>query len=403
LGFTLNDRTLFDNVRSLSGGHAYRFKTGKVLSKPLPEHIKAVTSRKDFVSRFNDHVSNSAGERPVLPVTGGIDSRMVLSAFIKKGMEPTLYTHGNPSSQDFTISQRIAEETGLEHIRVPLGKNFIHSIPSLLNGLSGGLDFKVNPLYYPHIPHGWGRIPRECTYFTTTGGGVFRDHIGNMGQTTPASLKRYATSLVNHMACPVPERMETNLNRRAFLKDEMILSLASLGTTDAYRLGNGFLLKERVGNFASHMLKLAGQSFFTATPFLQTDFLRHSQGLLAEKKRGGLFQMDVIKQNAPQLAKIPFDSGRSFPGNTAGEKVNAKLYRLGWMARCGVNRLAGRDILSAAFVKYPRWYRTYHQKMFTNMARQGGVLASIPQRTIEAALEDYAADNDRYFPFSVVR
>jgi asparagine synthase (glutamine-hydrolysing) len=58
-----------------------------------------------------------AGERPLLPLTGGLDSRTLLAALLVAGVRPVLWTIGGPEASDRRIASAVARRLGLSSTR----------------------------------------------------------------------------------------------------------------------------------------------------------------------------------------------------------------------------------------------------------------------------------------------
>jgi asparagine synthase (glutamine-hydrolysing) len=71
----------------------------------------------DISESLKDAVQSTfhQNERISLSLTGGADTRNLLSIFLSIGVSPHLYTYGNPHSNDCVKAAAIAEGLGLEH------------------------------------------------------------------------------------------------------------------------------------------------------------------------------------------------------------------------------------------------------------------------------------------------
>lgn len=76
---------------------------------PLPERIAIHRARIARIVR--DHVAHF-GERVYCPLSGGLDSRLVLAALRAEGVRPHVFVYGSEDDEDVRIARRIAQEDG---------------------------------------------------------------------------------------------------------------------------------------------------------------------------------------------------------------------------------------------------------------------------------------------------
>lgn len=82
----------------------------------LKEHNKSIEEISDELSFVLSEYFNISGhERLSLSLTGGADTRNLLAVFLKNGINPHLYTYGNPLSSDCLKAKKITEAFHLTH------------------------------------------------------------------------------------------------------------------------------------------------------------------------------------------------------------------------------------------------------------------------------------------------
>jgi len=115
--------TGFESVFHNQPGEQLKFRAGSLHVKPYWHPDKLLDSGgtkatiMDIAEKLKSAVSATLDlARPVsLSLTGGADTRNVLSVLLSQGVRPHLYTYGNPLSNDCVKASSIAKGLGLEH------------------------------------------------------------------------------------------------------------------------------------------------------------------------------------------------------------------------------------------------------------------------------------------------
>jgi asparagine synthetase B (glutamine-hydrolysing) len=115
--------TAFENVRHNQPAECVSLKDGILTSEKYwhPEDLleidrKQISIKEISASLKNATLSTLNSSEPIsLSLTGGADTRNLLSIFLSMGVSPHLYTYGNPRSNDCMKAAAIAEGLGLEH------------------------------------------------------------------------------------------------------------------------------------------------------------------------------------------------------------------------------------------------------------------------------------------------
>ena len=125
LGVIYEDRTLFREVRKLKPASIYRFENGTLAGV---EQYWSVAKLK-LESRHGERAVEALWEnlcqaakrveslfpKPVCDLTGGYDSRALVSAFLGAGFSPATVVSGPLGSGDVQVSQKLAKVAGLSH------------------------------------------------------------------------------------------------------------------------------------------------------------------------------------------------------------------------------------------------------------------------------------------------
>lgn len=121
LGYVLGNKTLYPSVKQLQAGECLIVNDGKLQVKQYYsfKHIEPNFFDKDtFLNELNIIAENSihrlidyaAGRQIVVPLSGGYDSRLIVSLLKKAGYDNVIcYSYGVPKNSESISSQKIAQ------------------------------------------------------------------------------------------------------------------------------------------------------------------------------------------------------------------------------------------------------------------------------------------------------
>lgn len=117
--------TAFENVYHNEPGQVIDFKDGRLTFSYYwqPSDLLKIEKRKVSIRNISESLSFAVDnglhlldkDKISLSLTGGADTRNLLSIFLSKGIKPHLYTYGNPNSDDCIKAKAIADGLGLSH------------------------------------------------------------------------------------------------------------------------------------------------------------------------------------------------------------------------------------------------------------------------------------------------
>ncbi|RRD50862.1 hypothetical protein EII12_08880 [Buchananella hordeovulneris] len=125
-GFTLGTRTLLADVHQVLAGHTVRIdlRTGRALSVFSPYHRPRAEQFPDDASAdaaaraaldaaLGSMLARWAGRRLVIPLSGGLDSRLLLAWLRRAGVADVLtFSYGRPGCREMAVSRQVAAAFG---------------------------------------------------------------------------------------------------------------------------------------------------------------------------------------------------------------------------------------------------------------------------------------------------
>lgn len=120
----VDDDTVFEELKLLGPGTLLELAEGgtiaRALAKPLPDRTddrpqaERLAIHRELLTRtVEDHV-RAFGDAIHCPLSGGLDSRLLLGAFRASGTTPHVYVYGPAASEDVRIARAIAAAEGFD-------------------------------------------------------------------------------------------------------------------------------------------------------------------------------------------------------------------------------------------------------------------------------------------------
>lgn len=123
-GFTANEKTLYEGVFQIEAGSYIQMADGKVVNKeyyqfyhaPVDKDIEQFSEELKTVllAVFEDLIKRLINKTPILPLSGGYDSRIIALLLKEYGVEDIYaFTYGKKENKEAIVSQDIANRLGL--------------------------------------------------------------------------------------------------------------------------------------------------------------------------------------------------------------------------------------------------------------------------------------------------
>ncbi len=317
-----DNRSLHKQIKKVPAGSVLHFKDGKltVVSRLWVDSIeKGAPDPGAALDMLNDETAYWAGENPYISLSGGFDSRVILSSLLKQGIKPHLITMGTDTASDVLVAREISSTFGLnlDLINIELDDFLAHAsdISALTNGTKTAKHWHT--YIYPHK----AGIGKDNTFYVGTLGefarSYFFDHgvLGQIGDLLPrqALLKFWAMKLRRNWTFRDEELNGLAPEFRAQLDEEgrkeRSRRLAAL-CHDQFLPGLArYYLEQRVPNFYANGVKMYLASTRWVSPFHSREWINHIWRLGDQWKLGSNWHRFAIEKNFPQLLDFQEEKG----------------------------------------------------------------------------------------------
>lgn len=320
-------------------------------------HDRKEATPADALNAFNQYVEKYANEDSVVPLSGGMDSRVILSGFLRLGYKPAVVVMGFEDTTDRKIAEQMIAAYGLksEFIELTLADHLDYA--GQITALTGGTMLANHWHWY--IFYRKSSFTPQNSLFIGVNGEYARSFYADKG------ILAQAGNLAPQFALPHYWRTKLRVigqtHRRIFRADEVpYLSpeLAAYLDEEGYRdrierivrlCGGTFFpgtddlyLSQRVRYFMSNGLKLV-EPIPTRTPFLNREWVNAITNLPRSEKFGSNWHRYALTQNAPRLLE--------FPSEKTGKPVKRRAEPLYWLPRPGRKKTE-----SVHYADYPGWF-----------------------------------------------
>jgi len=276
----------------------------------------------------------------LLPVSGGLDSRLLLAAALAGGHHPRLLSYGRPGSVDLGIARQLAGVADSEIYTGLLTPQQFSSARQVTAQLGGG----EVPLHHAHalVCSELVTRTRGTTLISSIGAEIFRapyHHGVKDGEAHPGSLRqdlsyaagRYARDNYGTTLQPFIEafpKLHDYLEERLYLR----LSVYQAKAASADHYLDAVYLGEQVRRFAVARQQVLARDYARSNPFMDDSVIGAFAGLPLAVRVGGQFYRRAIATLCPALAEIPWGENlRSWQEGLHWHEEYAVL--AGWLDR----------------------------------------------------------------------
>lgn len=348
----------------------WRPGAGATLNLDEPTALPSIPTRPvDALDALVEAVRRRITQRPdtMIPLSGGLDSRLLLACASATGSRPDTLCYGAANSADRAIAAALAAAAGCRHDGGDIPETLRDHEVTAVARLGGG----EVPIHHGHAVPGAAILPETLCrpVLTGTGSETFRAFyydrglpgMSVLGKANPGSrlagrairwaMEHFSGDRLDLLAQHEPTLAE-NLRHDLEARLERILHAGP----DLARGLDAVYLDLRVGRFVTAGQQLLNRLHARMHPFLDPEVVAALSGLPVGWKLGARFHRWAIERLAPNLAAVPWDkTGRPLSsGLRLSERWPGLATRLGLEGRYAK---AGMPI-----VDYAAWARTVDRR-----------------------------------------
>jgi Asparagine synthase len=315
-GHTVGAQTLHPRVRRVPpasimvhDGSGWRVETEPFWREIF--HAPRITTD-DAVDVFNVVMDELIARQPVVSLSGGFDSRAILSRALAVGYRPEVITMGYPDSTDLRVARRIAGDHCLKHTCVALAVDDYFRNAALIVRLTGGTKTVANWHTFLYCQ---GRERSEPN-LNGTNGDIAKTYLHlDRGRLAHLADRGGGLTVRAYWAARIGRRFLRMAGFLPFLGpggvgDAMAFSQRSIEPAIADKgkaldILDRFFGTQRVRHFHGNGFSLLGYHTAPASPFLDSRFIAAAAALPRTAKLGNNFHRRLIQRNAPSLMNYP--------------------------------------------------------------------------------------------------
>ena len=328
-GYIIGPTTLFREISTLESGETVYFHSGQASRRKSHTLLNPQDQQTDpervipalqgaFLGLLQPWV-DGFGDGIACPLSGGLDSRLLLAGLRALNCRPKLYVYGGEKSEDVQIASLIAKGEGLELQHVEKSK--------LANSSYENFESQVNENYYSHdgLPNFGGIFDnggnaaaaalRHAHRGAAASGGcgeIFRNFF--FLPDAPLSLERvvdsfYGTYIASDFSRLFSPRMYAGAIRQKISE--------AIGGVEAGKKVHRRKIEEiypRIRCVALFGRELSSESRRGPylMPFLNTQLVQYTLNLPISSKNNGILESKLLCAIDPRLASYPSAYGRAF-------------------------------------------------------------------------------------------
>jgi hypothetical protein len=381
-GFKLGDKTHFMGVKEFEGATIYIIDPNMNLTKTVYWDLignaeKSKMEKESFRNLFNNHIRTAFElEKNVnMPLSGGLDTRAILSAAINQNLMFECYTYGIKNSPDVKIAKRICRHLNIKHRLFEIDQEWIENIPSAFE--KGSKDYNgLIPPYSSINQRSFEDYCKDCLILMgVLGNEIWRGLLAEkrMEMRSEEEILDIILSLFTHNKSRLLKifngyrNIEIMKKIERSLEKEMFTPNSNRRPIDQFE---AFVLKSWGSNWAGNAFKAAGRYFKVYSAYLNKDLLPLVVLQERNERLKGYIQKYIISENNPYLATVKLDTTDIRHGAAVNNKIGSKVRDIQAMiphySKAAVNyipkRLLRRHIFKTPFfTDYPKWLRDYHK------------------------------------------
>ena len=354
LDHLLENDTLHRQIHRVPRGSILHFRDGVLDTSCViwkQSNLLYATDPDSALTAFNNETRQWISDNVVVSMSGGFDSRVVLSSLLKHGCTPSLLTMGFEDSTDVVISQKISSVLGLDLSVVMLRPQDYLDYGKTIVALTNGT--KTAQHWHTYLYVNKAKLNPNCVFFVGCNGEYARSYY----------LDKGIIALAANIAAPLSLQCFWRRKLESLFKKEELNNLRPELSNEFTKNGQGvrirrimnlchnrlvsgldrFYLEQRLRNFVGNGLRLYSANVSWRAPFLSQEWISAMRHLKTSWKLGSNWHRFAIQKNYPQLL--------DFPEERKADSMYPKAPQLYWLPIR--NKRA-----TIPYARYPEWFRS---------------------------------------------
>lgn len=323
-GTIFDQKSLYLGIRKFAPGGVHHLHEGGMDFKPLttpsppPAH-----DTKQLIEKYCEVITESTSRifkthaNPVLDLTGGFDSRLLLASLLqsRSGADISTVVVGRTSDRDVLVASAIARRFGLRHKHIePVQTRDITEQALYKSAFLCDSSFDI--LEYAKIMHIQERLSQEFdASINGSGGGIMRDEWlqvfdrcclpNHRWNSARLAVRRFATDpWAEHIIKPAPR--DTLTEHFSRLIDKLVEKHGGEGTQ---QFVDEALLYMRIQHWQGRISSATHGIWPNYSPYLMRKPLAMALNVPSALRRNGLMHRLVLERMNYPLAKMPMANG----------------------------------------------------------------------------------------------
>lgn len=357
--FILGEDTLYKEVKKLRGGYVYSIDNQLEISKKKYWQYgnKETSTPADYKIAFRNSITSAfeLSSTIGLPLTAGLDSRLVLGYSLPYKEKITCFTHGQAGNVDLVVAKKICEKYGIIHEFYNVGYSnlsFVNNIPSISEEMMEYFECMGNGIRYAHLKESFLKAAKKNdTILTGVGGEMVTAYLAQLpsikGTDFNSPIKAIINDIRNKLAVPATYNLYT-LDKEEVIQ---ILNASIQKEIDYIQIDEPDFLYDyfylaKLSGFTGSLQKYFGTEGQIFNPYLSKEILSVCGGLDFKFKQGKSLQKEMLLEANKGLGAIPLNEFENPDKSNKLMELVCKANHGSRILKKVVNKLSGKEVFT---------------------------------------------------------
>jgi len=338
-------------------------------------------NKDNFLKIFNSHILDGfkLENNKILTLTGGIDTRTILSSVVNKFDDLNCFTYGSKNCGDIKGAKRITKKFGIKHNILELDKNYIKNLPKRINdniNIFNGLIPVPFQMHWKYFCEKYEK-DNEMLIIGIMGDEIWRvHHCKTIGIKNASNIDDITNFILNNNVIKKNKVLDLfkffdETRVRYLLKNSIKKELNCY--EDSFNpnlITDFFFLRYFAYNWASNLIKFFGKHFKIFLGLISKEILEILSYIDVDDRVSGSLQKYIISNNNQELAKIPYSHNRWNEYNSIKSTIKKIIHKTKDLINRGTHRFFN-FYLFKYFPDLPHYYNIwlpkYHKKFILDV------------------------------------